>query len=257
RQRTGGSPGWLDRRRKPRSRLLLHRAIAAAGVTVTAAATRPSLAPSLSSAVPPSARRSTVVVLFAWAVVLVAARLWGLGVVHHATGHLYLGAIPLFGAWKLLVTWRLAVAIVVGIAGVAALPSVSARWSWRAVLGATAIGAIAWGGALGFAEDPSVGWESIHQDYGQHVDRVDTAGAGGFLRDYTANQATFPTHLQAHPPGLVLLLWASGKAALNGRGFEVALPLVGAAMAAVAALVVLADVAGRELARIAAPFVVL
>src|SRR5439155_27317639 len=102
----------------------------------------------------------------------------------------------------------------------------------------------------------SLAWEYIHQDYGQHVNRVDTAGAGAFLRDYTANQATFPTHLQAHPPGLVLLLWASDRAALEGRGFEVTLSLAGAAMAAVAALVVLAVVAGRELARIAGPFVV-
>ena len=226
-------------------------------MTATTATTRPSSAHTAPPVATRSTRWSTVTVLVAWTAVLVVARLWGLVVVHHATGDLHLGAIPLFGAWQLLVAWRLGVAIVVGVAGVAVLPVVAARWSWRAVLGATAIGAIAWGGALGFAEDQSVAWGSIHQDYGQHVDRVDASGAGGFLRHYTSNQATFPTHLQAHPPGLVLLLWASGKASLDGRGFEVGLALGGAALAAVAALVVLADVAGRALARVAAPFIVL
>lgn len=226
-------------------------------MTVTTAATRPPLAPGAAVVSPPSARWPTVATLAGWTALLVVARVWGLAVVHHAASDLYLGAVPLFGAWKLLVTWRLAVAALVGAAGVVILPAVAARVSWRGVLAVTAIGAIAWGTALGFAEDQSVAWESIRQDYGQYVDRVDAAGVGGFLRDYTANQATFPTHLQAHPPGLVLLLWASGKLSLDGRGFEVGLSLLGAALGAVAALVVLADVAGRDLARVAAPFVVL
>ena len=226
-------------------------------MTVTTAVTRPSLAPEPFAARPPSSRRATVVTLAGWTTLLVVTRLWGLAVVHHAVGDLYLGAVPLFGAWKLLVTWRLGVAALVGAVGVVVLPVLAARLSWRAVLAATAIGAIAWGAALGFAEDPSVAWESIHQDYGQHVDPVDAVGVGGFLRDYTENQATFPTHLQAHPPGFVLMLWASAKLSLEGRGFEVGLSLLGAALAAVAALVVLADVAGRDLARVAAPFVVL
>ena len=219
-------------------------------------ATSPSPAPAFVAPRPPSGRRASLIALTCWATVLVVARLWGVVVVHHATSDLHLGAMPLFGAWKLLVTWRLGVAMLVGALGVVALPVVAARWSWRAVLVATAIGAVAWGAALGFAEDPAVAWASIHQDYGQHIDRVD-AGVGGFLRDYTENQATFPTHLQAHPPGLVLLLWASDKIALEGRGFEVGLSLLGAALAASAALVVLAEVAGRDLARVAAPFVVL
>jgi hypothetical protein len=187
---------------------------------------------------------------------LVVARWWGLVVASDATGDLHLGAIPLFGKWRLLVTGRLAVAVVIGVAGVVVLPAITVRGRWRLVLAATAIGAVAWGGALAVADAPTA-WNSIHDDYGQHINRVDSAGLGGFLRDYTADQPTFPTHLQAHPPGLVVLLWASDRTGISGRGYEVALALAGAALATVAALVVLADVAGEQLARRAVPFVVL
>jgi hypothetical protein len=56
---------------------------------------------------------------------------------------------------------------------------------------------------------------------------------------------------------MVVLLWASDQVGVSGRGYEVGLALAGAAVAAVAGLVVFAEIAGEQLARGAAPFVVL
>ena len=186
--------------------------------------------------------------LVAWIVALVGVRLWGLWVVDHARGDLFLGAVPLFGEWRWLVTDRFVVPIAVAVVASALLPVIAASWTWRRVLCAIALTALAWGASLAFTDPPAWRWTSIHDDYGQHIGRVDEHGFGAFLSDYVHDQPTFPTHLQAHPPGMVVLLWGADQVGLHGDGFEVLLALAGASAAAVAALAALRNVAGEQIA---------
>jgi hypothetical protein len=216
-------------------------------------ATRPSHA---SRTADRSRARTTAIVLGGWCVAVVVVRLWGLAVVHAAHGSLFVGAVPFFGRWQLAWSLRSLVALALGGAGVALLPNIATRWSWRHVLVALALTTVAFCAALSFAKPADTSWGSIHDDYGRHVDLV-ADSPGGFLRDYVDRQATFPTHLQAHPPGLVLLLWSAGEVGLRGLGFENALALGGAAAAAVAAVVMLRAVTGADAARRATPFVAL
>jgi hypothetical protein len=206
-----------------------------------------------------AARPMTVVMVGLWAGSFVVVRVWGLSVVRHAQGDVALGAIPFFGAWDLELTWRVIFPGVIGAAGVAVLPAVARNWSWRAALVAAALGVVLWSAALTAVDRPANAWGSINTDHGRHVDLVHDAGYGGFLRDYVDRQHDIdrPTHLRAHPPGLMLLLAAADDAGLRNRAFETALAFLGAAAASVAALVVLDDLVGREAARRALPFVVL
>lgn len=208
---------------------------------------------------PVVSRRVTVAALGLCAGLFVAVRVWGLAVVRRADGDLALGAVPFFGAWDLELTWRVLFPCVIGAAGVAVLPMVAANWSWRAALGAAALAVVLWSVALTCIDRPANAWGSINTDYGRHVDLVEDAGFGGFLRDFVDHQydEDRPTHLRAHPPGLVLLLAAADDAGVRSRFFEAVLAFAGAAAASVAALVVLDDVAGRDAARRALPFVVL
>jgi hypothetical protein len=217
------------------------------------------LAPPARPAARVAPRPMTVVVLVAWAGSLVVVRVWGLSVLRHAHGDVALGAIPLFGAWDRELTWRVVLPAVVGAAGLAVLPAVARTWTWRAALVGAALGVVLWSAALTAVDRPANAWGSINTDYGRHVDLVHDAGFGGFLRDYVDRQhdTDRPTHLRAHPPGLVLLLAAADDAGLRSAVVETTLAFLGSAAASVAALAVLDDLAGRDAARRALPFVVL
>lgn len=192
--------------------------------------------------------------LASWVLLLVVARVWGVSRPDQAD--LHLDAIPFYGRWDLAPVWRLAAPVAVGAAAVLALPSLAARWPWRRVLGAVAVGATLWSLALEAVD--GTGFGDIGRAYGGHTGLVDDRGGpAAFLRTYVEHQDAVPVHLQAHPPGLVLTLWASARLGLSGPGWETALAMAGVAAAAVAVPAIARDVASERFARAAAPFVVL
>ncbi|SDT15018.1 hypothetical protein SAMN04515669_2925 [Jiangella sp. DSM 45060] len=198
--------------------------------------------------------RATPFALAGWVLLLAVAWAWGLTL---PAGDLHLGAMPLYGRWDLVPAWRLAAPVAVGAAAVLVLPALAARWPWRRLLAAFAVTAVAWSLALA-AADGSDGFADIGQAYGRHAGLVDERGGpAAFLRTYVEHQDAVPVHLQAHPPGLVLTLWASARLGPAGAGWESALAMVGVAAAAVAVLVIARDVVSQRFARAAAPFVVL
>lgn len=207
------------------------------------------------SAAPPSRGPGPVwLALAGWALLLVVARVWGVSRPDQEL--LYLDAIPFYGRWDLTPVWRLAAPVAVGAAAVLVLPSLAVQWPWRRVLGAVAAGATLWSLALEAAD--GTGFGDIGRAYGDHTGLVDDRGGpAAFLRTYVEHQDAVPVHLKAHPPGLVLTLWASARLGLSGPGWETALAMAGVAAAAVAVLAIARDVVSERFARAAAPFVVL
>lgn len=213
---------------------------------------------------PMSERRRTAIlsasVLAAWALFLAAV--WRLGQYKESIteGHLALGAMPLFGRWEWHFGAHLLVPAAAGAIVIALLPALAARLRWRWAAAATALAAAGFGLALAYAHSHPHTWEDMHYHYGDPIHFVDDAGGvAPFLETYTDVQleGSFPVHLQSHPPGLVLFLWAAAQIGLKGLLFENTLITLAAAASVVAALAIARDVAGERLARRAAPFLVI
>jgi hypothetical protein len=201
-------------------------------------------------------RAATVLALGGWLALVAICRWWGLAVVRAAPEPLYVDAVPFFGRWGLEVAAPLAVAAVV-LAGAAwLLPAAGRLLAWRRLLAISGGAAVVVALSLALVEPPAERWSSLHDDYGQHTALVDEQGVGGFLRGYTDRQPTAPTHLSAHPPGTVLLLWAEQRVGLGGTAGQVGTEMAGVAAAVVAMLVAVRSLAGESWARAAAPFLV-
>lgn len=199
-------------------------------------------------------------VLIGWTLLLYAAWLLGQHKLAQTTASLQLGAMPLFGSWEWHVEPKLLVPIAVGAALIAFLPWVAAHLRWRWVVPLTALGGVAMSLALAFAHSHPLTWTDIHHHYGDPIHYIDDAGGvAAFLETYTdvQNSDFFAIHLQSHPPGFVLFLWAAAQIGLKGLIFENTLAMLAAAAAIAATLVIARDVAGTRLARRAAPFLVI
>lgn len=130
------------------------------------------------------------------------------------------------------------------------------RAGWRTLLLATAGIGVAWAVALARIEGP--GALTTPLLHGQYLTTVPRVGAPlGFFAHFTDRIATYNIHTQGHPPGMVLVQWALDRVGLGGVRWNAALVIGGGALANVVTLVTVRTVAGTELARRAAPFVVL
>jgi len=136
-------------------------------------------------------------------------------------------------------------------------PVIAASARFRMLAWLATVSAAAWAlllaltdGVAGLIEPVSGRSEYLHD-----VGRV--GAVGPFLHGFVANIGTYTTHVRAHPPGMLLLLWSLSKAGLPGPGAAVALELLGGAAAVPAVMIAIRELAGEEQARIAAPFLIL
>jgi hypothetical protein len=174
-------------------------------------------------------------------------------------GRLQLDAMPLYGRWELHLDATLLAPIAVGACVIAVLPIAAAQWRWRYVVIATAAAAVLFSTALALAHSHPSTWSDLHNHYASHTHLVDDAGGfAPFLRHYTDMQleGAYSVHLQSHPPGLVLFFWGAARIGLEGLLFHNTVIQVAVAASVAAALVIGRDVAGEQLARRAAPFLV-
>jgi hypothetical protein len=194
-------------------------------------------------------------VLVAWVALLVAAHFVLVDLVQSGA-HLRIPFPPLDAALDWRPSWAVLLPAVVGGTLVRWAPTACARWSWRAVLVASAIATGGWGMALALLDgvDGLVGSVTLKNEYFLDVGRVGDPLA--FLRDFTSHLAQYRIHVQGHPPGYLLLLSGLERVGLGAPGVVAALEIAGGSLAVVAVLVAVREVAGEALARRAVPFVV-
>lgn len=191
-------------------------------------------------------------------VVVVWARLWGQHVHwHESMSGALIGAAPFFGHWDLEWRWWLLPAVGLGGVVTALSPSLLGSLSWRSVLLVTWVLAGSWTVTLAASEGLSRLAEPLVTglEYYAVLDRID--GVGAFLSGYVAELADYPTHVRAHPPGMVLSYWGLDRLGLAGPGWAAAAVLAVGTSTVVAVMVTLREVAGPAVARAAAPFLAL
>lgn len=166
-------------------------------------------------------------------------------------------AAPFVGQWDWHLSPALAAPLAIAVATGAWGPSVATQLRWRALVPLTGMTATTWALALAASE----GWHrvtyplSLKGEYLAVVDEIEAPGP--FLSGFVDQIDGYPVHVQGHPPGMPLLLWAMDQVGLGGSGWAAVLALVGAGVAAAAALTAARAVAGDDLARAAAPFLAL
>jgi hypothetical protein len=175
-----------------------------------------------------------------------------------AHGEYHVDAAPFVGRWAAVEPLHALVPLVVfALAAVLAAPLVADRARFSVVLWGAFGAAVAWSTLLAASEGLHAIARPLHSpaDYLAGVHLVGSPAR--FLSTFTTEWMRYPTHVKAHPPGFVLVLWLLDRVGLGGAGWAVALELAIGASAVPAALIALRAVSSELAARRAAPFVAL
>src|SRR5947208_3137293 len=197
---------------------------------------------------------ATAAALAGWAGLILVAHVLGDHLVHREP-RTRIFAAPLVATFDPHVHPAVLVPLAVGVLAVAFAWRLSTRLTWPRLLLVTFVAAGAWAVSLALIDGvgeltrPLLG----PSDYIHDVSLV--GGPGPFLSHFVEGIGAYHQHVRAHPPGMVLLLWALGRVGLGGVGREAALEIAGGAATVPAALIALRAVAGERSARAAAPFV--
>ena len=168
-----------------------------------------------------------------------------------------LGAPPLFGKIEPRISFRIVPALLFAAAVVVWGHRVASSVSWKRLLWVSFGGAAIWAVALAAAD----GFQALTAPVSNPLDAYAFLPQAGSLTDFLASFIgriqSFPIHVQGHPPGLVVLLSAFKAAGMATPGAVAALYIAGGAAVVPAVLVSARSVSGEELARAAAPWLVL
>jgi methylthioxylose transferase len=190
-----------------------------------------------------------------WALLVVAGHLLG-AALHAREPLVHIGAAPLVGSFDLRLTERVAPALGLAAAAVAWGPSLAVRLRWRALLACSWAAAAGWAVALAATGGVGAIAAPLTTKYEQLAIIPLATTPGAFLASFSDALATYPTHVQGHPPGGVLVLWALDAIGLGGASAAAALVIGCGALTAPAVLVAVRGLAGEARARATAPFVV-
>lgn len=200
--------------------------------------------------------------VLAAALLVTAAALVGTSIErrHHT---LFVRWPPLFAQWEPHLGPGTPAALAVAVAVVAYGPLLATRLPWRALLWASWGTAAAWTFSLALVD----GWQrgiagrlTATNEYLTVVDRFHDIPAT--LRDFTHHivshsPAPWPAHIAGHPPGATVTFVLLDRVGLAGGGWAGVWCVVVGAAAPAAVLVAVRALAAEELARRAAPFLVL
>ena len=191
----------------------------------------------------------------AWMVLIVAGHLLGAALVARQP-LVHIGAPPFVGSFDVRLTAQALPALVLAAAAAAWAPALAQRLRWPALLAAGWTAAVAWAVALAATDGPGAITAPLATKYEPLAAVPLVVSPGAFLATFSDVLATYPTHVQGHPPGGVLALWAMDALGLGGATSAAALVLAGGAITAPAVLVAVRALAGEARARAVAPFVV-
>ena len=190
-----------------------------------------------------------------WALLVVAGHLLG-AALYARQPLVHIGAPPLVGAFDLRLTAHVLPALGLAAAAIAWGPALAVRLRWRGLLAWGWVGAAVWAVALAATNGAGAIAAPLATKYEQLAAVALVGTPGGFLASFTDVLATYPTHVQGHPPGGVLVLWALDGAGLAGATAAAVLTIACGALTAPAALVAVRALAGEARARAAAPFLI-
>ena len=199
--------------------------------------------------------RGNGVWLVAWALVVVVA--FVIGATFHP-GYPVGDWLPPLHATRRALTAGVLPALVAGVAAAYLLPGWFERLAWRPVLAWTYAGATGWAVLLAISD----GWRRLVSPISSQYDylaAVPTVGSDpiGWLDRFTELVPTLPTHPSAHPPLPVLLMWGLDRIGLGGPEWAAAACIGVGASSVMAVLITVRVLGDEELARRAAPFLVL
>ncbi len=184
--------------------------------------------------------------LAAWVALVGGALRWG----NSLRSRIDIGvdAPPFYGRFERLVTDRIALPIIVGLAIVTVAPILFARLTWRWVPPIAGSLSVAWGLALQRIDGTAL-VEPLTTKYDYLAGVRDVGTPLAYLRHFTEQLHRYPTHVKAHPPGMVMLLWVLDRCGLSGARPLLVLVLAAWTLAVGAVLVALRAVAGERAAR--------
>ncbi|WSA46707.1 hypothetical protein OIE51_22470 [Streptomyces sp. NBC_01803] len=194
------------------------------------------------------------------ALLFAAAAVVGVAVYDEET--LFLAWPPMFARWEPHTGPGTPCALIVAGLTVLYGPPLARRLPWRWVPLAAAGASLAWIWSLALIDGwrPGIyGTLAYGHEYLTVMDRI--GGVHDFLRTFTDHIPTdaperWPAHVAGHPPGATLTFVALDRIGLSGGGWATTFCITVAASAAAAVLVTVRAVAGEEMARRAAPFMV-
>ncbi|PUA79007.1 hypothetical protein [Nocardioides currus] len=173
-----------------------------------------------------------------------------------------LGVPPTHGYWQAKVGVGTLPAIVLAGLGVWRAEGWARAWSWRRLLLASYVVAVAWLISLALV-DGTDGLTRVMTNHHEYlITSREVTDVPAMLREYVdripnSHPDNWPTHLAGHPPGAVLFFVALVRVGLGGD-LAAALSIVAVAASIPAAtLVTLRRLGVDRLARLAAPFLVL
>jgi methylthioxylose transferase len=190
-----------------------------------------------------------------WSALAVGVHVWGRVINQsHATKVL---APPLFGRFDLRLTAAILVPALFAALVVRYAPPLAQSLEWRRLLLTTIVVAAGWAVSLA-AVDGIRALSAPLENPNDYLSTVQDVGSpAAFVDRYTRELPTYSVHVQGHPPGMVLVLWAMGQMGLGGAWPATALIITVGASSAAAALIAVRAVAGEQCARRAAPFLAL
>ncbi|WP_103501238.1 hypothetical protein [Streptomyces sp. SM14] len=197
------------------------------------------------------------------AVLLVAAAVLVGHHIQRTAGTLFVDWPPLMADWDPHWGPGTPAAALVAAAVVGYGPVLAARLSWRAVLPAAWLAAMAWTWSLALIDgwrDGVVARLDNRHEYLAAIDRFDDipAALSGFTGHILIDSPdNWPTHVAGHPPGATLTFVLLDRIGLSGAGWAGAFCITVGASACVAVLVAVRALCGATQARRAAPFLVL
>jgi methylthioxylose transferase len=203
----------------------------------------------------PRVERATTWPLVVWAATV------GLGavlvyVVLVVPGTKRLNGVPLHATFDPYVAWRTLLPITVLAAAVRVTPRLRTL-SWHRLLGVWWVLGVCWSVALAVARNPHRFIAPL-EHRGEYLAVLPEIGSvGTFLDTFVERIATYPVHVQGHPPGFVLVAWVLRAVGLGGPLPVAVLVVVVGTAAIPLVLVCVRDVVGEEWARAAAPFLAL